>query len=245
VFQSAQTNWASDVECWQAKVDAINAFKAAYTIEEMGPDTGFVCDSHLSYLQALLAEGGWTREAQLAHAAGIRAAATAHPTAEWVSTQKYRVNLADTLLTAGAHEEALAEAQAGLDAGALVSWLPARAYLVVGRAQKALGNISESIAAFKAGAATQPERFAGNCALEGILTMGEANRSQDEIDALALQLALSGDISQVKRAQPQLGKHLSEDGLTAYFTRCLMTIPAIEENAELLGRIKSQLELLQ
>jgi hypothetical protein len=41
------------------------------------------------------------------------------------------------------------------------------------------------------------------------------------------------------------GRYASKDGYKAFLERCLMVIPAVEKNAELLGQVKSQLDLFE
>jgi hypothetical protein len=70
----------------------------------------------------------------------------------------------------------------------------------------------------------------------------------ENADDYVLTIATSGNSDMIMRVLDNvlnIQKNLSPEGMLAFLQRALMVVPATEENAEVLGRIKSQLEVLK
>ena len=78
------------------------------------------------------------------------------------------------------------------------------------------------------------------------LSLANAIRMQgNDASAEYLKITNYGDSKILRDGVSTFGQYMNEPDYKAYLTKILMILPAIYENAEFLGRVKSQLEILK
>lgn len=117
--------------------------------------------------------------------------------------------------------------------------------MYIGHSLRAQGKLNEAQLAYESGASDFITATPAQSAASQALLISVKIEQRLDVSADCLKVVSFGDSVFLRRGVTEYARYMTPEDYTMYLTRVLMIVPATDENAEFLGKVKSQLELLK